>query len=179
MTINDRIIEVAKKYVGKKELKGNSGFKDKRFEEQMLAVGWEHGWAWCAVFAKLVWKLAYQMENSVIAEELDELFSPSATKTYKNFAKEKKWKVSKTPVKGAIVIWQKYKDGKPHWSGHTGLIEDLSTNNEGKVMFTIEGNGNSSGGREGIEVASLARPIDFTKHKNGLVLKGFILPLET
>ena len=178
MIINDRIIDIASKYVGKKELKGNSGFKDKRFEDQMLGVGWEHGWAWCAVFTELIWTLAYQQENSVIAESLEKIFSPSATKTYKNFAKEKKWKVSKTPVKGAIVIWQNYRDDKPHWSGHAGLVESLSTNNEGKVMFTIEGNSNSSGGREGIEVARLARPIDFTKKKNGLVLKGFILPLE-
>ena len=38
------VIEVAKSYIGQKEIKGNKGFEDKVFEKRMKAVGFQSGW---------------------------------------------------------------------------------------------------------------------------------------
>lgn len=50
----NKIVEVAKSYVGQEEISGNMGFKDFDFNKQMKAVGFYLGAPWCAFFAKLV-----------------------------------------------------------------------------------------------------------------------------
>ena len=174
--IGDKIIDLANKYVGKKELKGNSGFEDKKFEEDMITMGWEYGWAWCAVFCELVWRLSYAKENAIIEEEVAKAFSPSAVQTLKNLGRTD-FVISTTPVKGAVAIWQKYKNGTEHWSGHAAIVEKVDTSKEHPILYTIDGNSNDAGQREGIKVVKKARPLSF-QIKDGLVLKGFIHPKE-
>lgn len=168
--INDRIAEIAKSFLGMQEISGNMGFKDSRFEELMEDTGWQKGQAWCSYFCELVWKIAYQETAPDIIPVIDKLFSAGAVKTYNRFKESGRFVVDKKPSKGAVAIWQTWKDNQPQWTGHAGIVIGVPSGNE---VLTIEGNTNSKGGREGIEVAEKRRKLSFDA-KNGLVLKGFI-----
>ncbi len=163
-----KVVEIALKYIGERETPNNSGFKDSEFEQKMSHVGWQKGQAWCAYFTELVWKEAFPEKF----DELDKLFNAGAVATFTNFAKDTDYICDKMPEPGAVVIWQHYKDGKPTWMGHAGIIESFDSVN----LYTIEGNTNAQGGREGIEVAKKTRAFDFLPKQNGLVLRGFIKP---
>ena len=177
MNINTRIKVVASLYIGQKEIIGNKGFENAVFEDKMESCGWDVGQAWCAYFTELVWKEAYELYKPEVIPVLDKLFSAGAVKTFNNFNKSPKFQTSKNPAVGAVVIWQYYKNGKPHWSGHAGIVSE-SVVGLGNKFKTIEGNTNSQGGREGIEVAEKTRLLDFSPKTRGLVLKGFIYPQE-
>jgi len=172
-TINELILRTAQKYLGQKEIKGNSGFEDPVFWEKMKAVGFQEGEAWCALFAELVWREAYAQYNSELDGRLNALFSKSAVQTYYNF-KNNGWPVGTTPYIGALTVWQMYKDGAKHWSGHIGIS---TVEGAHRLVTTIDGNTNSEGGREGIEVAEMSRDFDFSPKQKGLVLLGFIYPI--
>jgi len=161
-----KVVDVALKYVGQKEKINNSGFNDYEFEDRMEKVGWKQGQAWCAYFTELVYKEAFPERFN----ELDKLFSGGAVATYNNFFNSPNFICNDKPEPGAIVIWQYYKNSVPHWSGHAGIVKEVFE----KEFSTIEGNTNSEGGREGIEVSEKLRMIDFRKKQQGLVLKGFI-----
>jgi hypothetical protein len=64
------------------------------------------------------------------------------------------------------------KAGKPGWTGHIGIVSEVSETS----FKCIEGNTNKAGGREGIEVAEKTRTYQW-KAINGLQLVGFIHPL--
>jgi hypothetical protein len=53
MTINEKILQIAEKYLGITEKPGNSGWYDEAFEAKMIARGWLRVEAWCAYFAEL------------------------------------------------------------------------------------------------------------------------------
>lgn len=162
-----KVVEIAQKYIGQKETINNSGFKDSDFEDRMEKCGWKPGQAWCAYFAELVWKEAYPDK-----QDLDKLFSGGAVATYTNFAKDSDYIVDKIPEPGAVVIWQYYRNSVPQWTGHAGIV----ISSDGLNIYTVEGNTNAQGGREGIEVAQKFRSLDFVPKQHGLVLKGFIKP---
>jgi hypothetical protein len=172
-TINEIITDTAKQYIGQKELKGNSGFTDPVFWDKMSMVGFDLGEAWCALFTELVWKEAYQQYDATRFAELDKLFSDSATKTFKNF-KAALWEVDQIAERGALIIWQYYDNGKPTWKGHAGIVKMLSN----ELIYTIEGNTNVAGSREGEQVAEKIRKYSFAPVQKGLVLLGFIHPKE-
>lgn len=159
--------EVAKKYIGERETPNNSGFIDKEFQEKIEACGWVKGQAWCAYFCELVWKESYPGR-----EELNSLFQAGAVANLTSFRKNQNYIVDKKPEIGALIVWQNYKEFEPQWTGHIGIVENFDDLN----IYTIEGNTNSQGGREGIEVTKKIRGYDFLPKKNGLVLKGFIKP---
>jgi hypothetical protein len=167
------IVSEASKKEGFKEIKGNQGFPDEDFNQEMINIGFEKGDAWCSLFAEYVWKKAYQNFDATFLDTLDELFSKSAVKTFYNF-KKAGWKIRLNPQPGDLVVWQKHKGGKKHWSGHIGVV----INGLDDYLFyeTLEGNSNSTGSREGIEVAKQDRLFNFTKKDNGLNLLGFIAP---
>lgn len=162
--MGSKIVEVASKYIGQKELSENSGFVSAEFQKKMIDVGWVKGQAWCCYFAELVWKESFPE----LKKEFDKLFSASATATYKNFDINDKYEVSKTPVPGALAVWR-HGTG---WQGHIGVVQEII----GESFKCIEGNTNSEGGREGIEVAVKTRKKDFKVGANKLNLIGFILP---
>lgn len=174
MTINETILYFARKYLGEKELKGNSGFEDSDFQLKMEDCGWDSGQAWCAYYLELIWKEAYKNCDSTMIKELDKLFSAGAVRTWNNF-KGSDFVTDRNPQEGCGVIWQNYKAGQPHWTGHAGIVYKVYSDDSG-LIETIEGNTNSSGGREGIEVAKKIRPLNFDPKVNGLVLLGFIHP---
>ena len=183
------IIEEGIKWEGQKEIKGNQGFHDDIFQNKMQQMGWNHGQAWCAYFAELVWKEAYKQYNVDLLPLLDELFHAGAVKTFNNFSSSRDFDDGLVPDFGALMVWQKYvkKNGRiiADWRGHIGVVIDPVLPPidrikyvEEKKPYTIhvmEGNTNSEGGREGIEVARKRRKVDFSI-KKGLVLKGFIYP---
>ena len=172
-TINAEILEVASSYLGQEEILGNRGFKNKEFEKDMKNVGWQVSNAWCSFFVEFVWKKAYQQWDATLFTRLDKLFSGSAVTTLRNFKKTKDFVVSKKPTIGSLVVYQRYKKGKPHWSGHIAVVK--SFNIKKGVFTSIDGNTNDKGGREGYIVAEISRKLNFEK-KEGLVLKGFIHP---
>jgi hypothetical protein len=178
MTINEDIVTVALQDEGREEVKGNHGWKDREFDLQMKATGWQDGQAWCAYWCEKVWCNVYPSETVKV---LQRLFSANAVGTWNNFF-DSSFPTSSEPVEGAIVIWQKVKDGRPsfvgdtQWiRGHAGLV--IRTEGDINEFTTLEGNSNSEGGREGIEVARQIRTLDFNK-QDGLQLLGFIHPKE-
>jgi hypothetical protein len=171
----EKITQIAQQYIGQRELKGNKGFQDADFQKEMEAVGWDDGEAWCATFAKLVFKKAYI--GTVLEAEIEKLFSKSATATYANFDKSD-WKTQlpngkpiKTPEVGALVVWRM----GDSWAGHIGVVTEIVSSTEFK---TVEGNTDGKGGREGIEVAEKLRQTNQKFNPKGLNLIGFILPKE-
>lgn len=172
--IHQRIVEIAKSFIGMQEIPGNMGFKDERFQELMIETGWQKGQAWCSYFAELVWKIAYQEINPEFIPKLDKLFAAGAVKTFQNFKDACIFPVDKKPEPGAVAIWQTWKDNQPFWTGHAGIVISITGPNE---IATVEGNTNSKGGREGIEVAEKRRRLSFDV-TNGLCLKGFIHPIS-
>ena len=163
------VVEIAKSYIGQKEIKGNQGFEDKNFEAKMKAVGFVNGYAWCCLFAELCWISSFVSKN----KELTKLFSASVVKTLGNFNASPKYKLQRKAVPGALAVFQTIRNGKKHWTGHIGIVEKTG----GDHFICIEGNTNGSGGREGIEVARRIRKYNFDNN-NGLVLQGFIVPEE-
>lgn len=169
--IKERIINAATAYLGFTEKSGNSGFVDAEFEARMKQVGWQKSQAWCAYFAELVWKEAYQDHPEIVAK-LDELFSGSATATYRNFDVDQTFKTSQVPAEGSIAI---YRFGVG-WQGHAGIV--IAVDPLDKQVINVEGNTNAAGGREGIEVARKKRLIKPPFSKRGLNIVGYILPIE-
>jgi hypothetical protein len=159
------LVEAARKDLGKKEKPGNGGWYDQYLEKDMKADGWSKGMAWCAFIVEKWAEQAYPNQE----KKLDKLFSGSAVLTFKNFQKAG-YKISKTPVLGSIVIWQKYQGGVPHWSGHAGIVSEVISDRE---FTSIEGNTNAAGGREGNVVAEKHRKI--VKLDTGLNVLGFII----
>jgi len=168
--MRDTIVETALNFVGQQEIRGNMGFKDEAFEDLMEAVGWQKTQAWCAYFVELVWKLAYANDPQQV-RELGMIMSGGAVATYNGF-KKAGYEINYTGRPGDIIIWQKHKEGKPHWSGHAGIVVQSS----GSSFDTVEGNTNDDGSREGYEVARRTRT--YEKKFTGLNIKGFISPPE-
>ncbi|MBN2617266.1 MAG: CHAP domain-containing protein [Spirochaetales bacterium] len=143
------------------------------FQELMETVGWEQTHAWCAYFGKAVWLLGYSDWDSTMVNRLKELMSANAVRTYRNL-KDAGFAISDTPIPGALVIWQKYKNGKPTIYGHEGIVVGVGN----KYYNTIEGNTNSKGSRDGDQVADKKRPINSYFSANGLNRLGFVYPKE-
>jgi len=166
--LEQRIVSIAQAFVNQTELPGNSGFTDKEFERRMVDVGWVRGQAWCAYFAELVWKKAYE-GNDFVTKMLDKCFSGSATETYRRFDTAVGFETSQTPVPGALVVWR-LGNG---WMGHAGIVEKILPSGS----FTcIEGNSNNNGSREGVKVVIKTRRLNRQYQPSGLNLVGFVLP---
>jgi len=176
--MKDAVVAFAQEHVGFKEVPGNNGFKDPAFDTKMRQVGFENTWAWCALFAELCWSYPTYDGKWKVFQSISDNFSANAVRTFENFKKDDTGlfsiRDSQMPEPGDVVIWEKRKGGVPVkndiWTiGHAGIVESANA-----FEFTaIEGNSNSSGGREGIEVARQVRPYSYKK-QDGLALKGFI-----
>lgn len=176
MEAKEAIIEFAESMVGKQEIAGNMGFHDPFFDMLMRRVGFENGWAWCSLFAEACWSHPTYTGKSKVIASISDNFSANAVRTFENFKKDRTglFVVDREPDKGAVVIWEKRRGGDPVktgiWTlGHAGIVKGFTPS----IIHTIEGNTNSSGGREGIEVAQKRRTYNFDD-RNGLCLLGFI-----
>lgn len=151
-------IEIAKKYIGQKELPGNYFDEKSPLGKIIIEAGHKNGEAWCAYFAE-----------AIFVETLRALFSASTVQTFHNF-KNAGYEISEVPRVGALVIWQRYKDGKPTWQGHAGIVTKV--NSDGSFI-SIEGNTNSKGSREGDSVQEKVR--QNIRTENGLNILGFVI----
>jgi hypothetical protein len=176
MTINDSIKCIALNLVGIKEKPGNTGFIDQPgFEEEMRKIGMDDGDAYCCLTCKYVWRGAYKDQPEIV-DELDKLFSESCVETLSNF-RQSRFKVDRKPEVGAVMIMQKYdKDNDGNciatWQGHAGIVVDVLE----KEIVNVEGNTNSTGGREGDGFYEKKRLLNFNLRK-GLIIKAFIHPI--
>jgi hypothetical protein len=155
---------IARQFVGQREKPGNSGFLDAAFEKAMRSIGWVTGWAYCALFCKLVAKEAGYPAWVV------KLISASAVRTWNNF--KRLGMTGDKPRRDSLVIWQTYKFGKPTARGHAGVLDPERTGLE--TFATIEANTNGAGSREGDGVYEKVRKLSFDAPQNGLRLLGFV-----
>lgn len=167
MTLSQRIVQVALSYVEQKEISGNKGFQNSAFQKKMVECGWKMSQSWCAYFAELVWKEGFGVKH-LLYKTLDRLFSPSATATFANFrGHATNFTTGNKPKVGALAVWR-YGNG---WQGHIGVVTEVKANGS---FVSVEGNTNSKGGREGIEVAIKTRKVGEPFKARGLNLIGFV-----
>lgn len=171
-TINQEVVLRAEAEIGQREIPPNQGFEDKAFETRMKAVGFQVGNPWCALYTELIWEESYQNWDALLFTRLEKLFSASAVKTFRNFQKTKDFVVNKKFKPGCLVVWQTYREGKKHWTGHIAIGKAyIQKTNQ---IITIDGNTNEAGSREGIIIAEKSRTLSFEPRERGLVCLGFI-----
>lgn len=178
--IAESIIKWAKLFNGMKEVGNNNGWEtvffkeiNMTFQELMETVNWQDTHAWCAYYGKAIWSLGYSDWDSNMINVLKDLMSANAVRTYHNL-KSAGFKVSDIPIPGALVIWQKYKEGKQTIYGHEGIVLNVVGDN----FMTSEGNTNAAGSREGNQVAEKTHKIKIPFKQNGLNRLGFVYPKE-
>lgn len=155
----------ARKYVGKTEILGNKGFTDPEFEAEMKEEGWLNGYAWCMIFARLVFMNCYPEKR----DELRKLFVPGVLNTYRNMLAAA-YPIAYHPQIDTLVIWESLKNGKSTGFGHAGIVSELT----GNGFKSIEGNTSGEGVREGWIVRENTHTMAETLRTTGLKLKAFI-----
>lgn len=173
--------ENALTYLGRQEMKkditndginnpvyGNFGFADPAFASEMIEEGWHVGWAWCAIFARVVFVNCFPLQENILRS----LFSPSAVQTFNNF-KKAGYQVSMEPAVDSLVIWQTIKGGVAQPTGHAGIVVSCSGPKDPTAFESIEGNTSTPGEREGYIVARHPHRV-VSDVKSGLKVLGFI-----
>lgn len=167
MNIVEKFIAYASWYIGKKEKPKNSGFIDPDFEKEMVRAGWLKGDPWCATFVKMVFR---KLWTGAQLAAVNIQFNSSAKQTFDRVKKAGVFEVGMIPEPGAVVIWL-HGNGP---AGHAGMVKSVSL--ETNTMYTIEGNTNAAGSREGEVVAQKARTIKRAFSNNNLNVYGYIYP---
>jgi hypothetical protein len=170
--------EIAIKYVDEKELPNNVFTVDTPFGKKLKEAGHVDGQPWCALFGELCAKEAIPTKF----EEFNKLFSASAVQTFRNF-ENIGYEILSMPEKDSIVVWQKYREGKPIafniddknenplGPGHLGIV----CKTRGFYFESVEGNTNAKGSREGTIVGVNQHNSQIESHRvTGLKLLGFI-----
>jgi hypothetical protein len=169
--IEELIVEKAQTFIGQREKPGNMGFKVKWFDKLMRSVGFRDTHAWCVYFTELVWREAYKDNDERKLESIKALFTGGAVRTFRRFKKDPHYTVTDTPTTGGLLFWQLYKNGKATSMGHAAICSRSSGSH---LIHSIDGNTNSKGGREGVEVAAKTRTNNMGE-KHGLVYLGCVL----
>lgn len=172
MDVN-KIITIARSYVGQTEILGNKGFTDPSLLTKMKLAGWSPGYAWCALLAEIIWKESVGVTDPLWLA-MDKLFSASSLSTYYNFAHSAQFKASQIPQPGGLVIWKHGTDPRK-WEGHTGVVTEVKDNG----FKSVEGNtsGTDPNIREGYIVAEKIHALGLPPLVKGLNILGFIAPL--
>lgn len=155
----------AARYIGQKEILGNKGFQDPKFEAEMREEGFQIGYAWCALFAKVVYINCYPEKE----KELRKLMVPGVLNTYRNL-RDAAYPIAQLPQIDALAIWAQVKDGKQTGFGHCGIVSELIPDG----FKSIEGNSSGEGVREGWLVTENTHKIAEKGRVNGLKLKAFV-----
>ena len=170
-----KIIDIAFPLIGEREKPNNGGFYNEELQAIMTAAGHRKGEAWCCYLMEALFIKAYPEKESTLRL----FFSGSCVQTFrqmrdgvktKNGLVKSPFEIKHEPVVGALVLWQKYKDGQPTGLGHAGLCTEATT---AKIFRTIEGNTNRDGSREGTMILPKLRSTDWTQ--NGLNIMGFVI----
>lgn len=141
MNLKEKALEIAITQLGVQEdaKKPNTG---KEVNEYLKSVGLNGGYSWCMAFIYWCFLKASKELNVV-----DPLIKTAGVMAHWNQV-DKKFKYISNPEKGDIFIMDFGKG-----LGHTGIIESVSDTH----IFTIEGNSNDEGSREGHEVCRRKR----------------------
>lgn len=170
MTRADKIIQVAKSYLGIIEKPGNTGWFNAAFQALMIKAGWYNKAPWCAFTTKAIYLQAYA-DNKAVTAIIKSCFTGGALDTFNRVKANGTFKIGYVPRPGAIVIWMHGKGPQ----GHAGIV---ITDNGDNSMDTFEGNTNASGSREGDRTAIKVRTIKRDFQLSGLNIVGYIYPLE-
>jgi hypothetical protein len=178
--ISSLILKHAHRWVGEKEIPGNMGFENPELDRKMRAIGFCNGESYCIQAVKMVWLDAYAEYNSFYISILQELFDKNCYQNYLNFSRYKDFGISKTPIPGAISLFQHYKGGRPvnagtekHpvYTGHAGIF--LQTTNG--TFLNFEGNTNLGGSSNGDGFYEKNREPNYFRN-DGLRFLGFVNP---
>jgi len=169
--LNEKIVEVASRYIGEKELINNSGFVNKEFEEKMRKMGWVKGQAWCMYFVKLcIYEATKELFDESIAEKRIKQLSGHVLSNWQLLGKSYK-KYTKAD-KGYIGFMRKPGTTK----GHVFIVKK----SDALGVETIEGNTNGRGSREGDGVYTKYRKTaNMIGETTSLQLLGYINLEET
>ncbi len=168
MKLEERIVEIAKSYIGQEELPNNSGFIQSDYEEKIKSIGWVKGQSWCTHAVELVWTEAFSEIDPDGIPLLKMLFSGYAIKTLENFTNSGVFEVGQVPNIGAIAIWQ---HGNTEM-GHAGVVVSFTRT----TFKSCEGNTHREGEYEAKEYAERLRRLNIPHTSDGLNLLGFIYP---
>jgi hypothetical protein len=158
--------EEARKYIGEKEILGNKGFVNPAMEAEMKEEGWQKGYAWCMVLARVVFVNAFP----AMSVKLRKLFVPGVLNTFRNL-KKAAYPIAELPQVDALVIWAQVKEGVQTGFGHAGIVSELVENG----FKSIEGNTGDENTREGYIVRENTHKIAEKGRVNGLKLIGFVI----
>lgn len=160
----NKVLEVARKYIGQTEIYQDKGFDDKQFEQKMKAIGWKVNLPWCAYFIRLVFLEAFENEKRQL---LKQLISSSSQQTFANFKKNEKnynwFSTSKNLQAGSIAVWQSQKNQS---RGHLAIVESVSNNG----FISIDGNSGANPPR----IKRTNRSLNEFNETTGNKLIGFV-----
>lgn len=162
---NTTLVDIARGYIGQAEdptQPENTDFMSEAFEDELEAVGWQKGWAWCMLFVRLCIK-----KDPVLFEKVKHLVNPSVLRTLQNLMGSG-YSLSRTPVVGSICIMQNGQSAQ----GHTGIVSKVYPDG---TFDLIEGNASAKAKtRQGDQVAEKRWKNDQTPRQKGLYIRGFI-----
>ncbi|QLC65763.1 CHAP domain-containing protein [Flavobacterium sp. LPB0248] len=145
MTLAQKTLEIAIAQVGVEEMPRNSN-AGPEVEIYLRSVGLAKGYPWCMAFVywctqKAALQLGVKNPLKKTGGVLDQYNSSKSL-------------IKKEPQPGDVFILD-FKNG----TGHAGIVDKVA----GTLIYTIEGNTNDMGGREGYKVARRKREIKSIK----------------
>lgn len=178
--IGARAVVAAARFLGLTEVQSNAKWDNLdtagpdpiagELKAELVRVGWETGWPYCAAFCEAVWRKAYLGRGEL--DVVKRMLTPGCLQSWRN-ASEKGW-TSSTPQVGALGVMRK---GETQY-GHMFIVRAVQND----TLYTIEANTSPAAGspeaeREGDGVYKKTRRLHFSP-SNGLYLLGFILPMS-
>lgn len=140
--MSQNIVEVAKQFVGTKEIGNNHGFDNPYFEVLLTRLGWQRGASWCAYSAMLKWYLYYQGQDAVYAK-IKHVLHPHVRTMWQRAVDSQVIKTGQLPMIGAIACWavgvgdDRYSVNRTDGAGHCGVVVDVLPDG---TFVTVEGN---------------------------------------
>lgn len=139
MSLKELSVQIALTQVGVKEVPLGSN-KGPEVEKYLKSIGLGGGYPWCMAF--VYWCVNEASKSQGVANPLHKTGGVLLQ------LQKSKHLESATPVPGSIFIMD-FGNG----TGHTGFVERV----EGNTLYTIEGNTNGAGSREGHSVVRRTR----------------------
>ena len=143
-------LSYARDFVGLRELPGNHGPGVGYFQRQANIPA---GSAWCAAFANGIIDISCAVKD--VHSPFEGTLREGFVQDYVDFARDRRWLV--LPARAYPgCLFAKWNESLDRYA-HIGFVS--GTNVESKVFWTVEGNSNEDGGREGHTVVELERKI--------------------